>query len=100
MSDVRRREIICSLFLIGKDILKLCIQCLVFTILFSVCIENGWLGSEEMINRELFWGLYRTFLVAVPMIVFFAGLWACIRWISSRMRIFLRIRLSCAVLKL
>lgn len=74
MSDVRKREIICSLLLIGKDILKLFVQCLAFTILFSVCMENGWLGTEEVVTREIFWRLYGTFLAVVPLLVIFRGI--------------------------
>ena len=73
MSDARKREIICSLFLIVKDILKLFIQGLIAAILISVCMENGWIFREEMITREIFWKLYKSILAVVPLIVFLRG---------------------------
>lgn len=61
-----------TVMLILKDLLKLSMQCLVFTILFSVCFENGWIFQNQVeISHEDFTHLYLTCCIVVPFIVFY-----------------------------
>lgn len=74
--DVKRRKVICCLFLIIKDTIKLLANCLIATILCSICIENGWIfqGDTTEISYDMFWKLYSAIFVLVPLILFYRGL--------------------------
>lgn len=74
MDTFKRRKIFCSLFLIVKDVIKLLADCLIATILCSICIENGWIFSYQTeITYELFWRLYCSVIILVPLIAFYRG---------------------------
>ena len=47
MKDVRTKERILTITLIVKDAISLLSHCLIATILASVCIENGWILSND-----------------------------------------------------
>ena len=74
--DVKRRKVIYCLFLIIKDTIKLLANCLIATILCSICIENGWIlqGNTTEISHDMFWKLYSAIFVLVPLILFYRGL--------------------------
>ena len=61
---------------IVKDIIRLLVQCLITTILVSVCMENGWILSNHAtdVSSDMFWTLYSSICVLVPIIMFHRGL--------------------------
>lgn len=75
MKDTQIRKIICMIMLIVKDGVKLLAQCLIATILASICMENGWILSYYTTNvsYDMFWKLYSTIFVLVPLVMFYRG---------------------------
>lgn len=76
MKSVQTRKIILTIILIIKDATMWIIRCLIATILFSVCVENGWILSNdtEDISYTMFWELYSAILILVPLIMFYKGI--------------------------
>lgn len=76
MRNIKNKKHITTIALIIKDIIKLSLQCIVATILASICIENGWILSYEPtdISHAMFWKLYSLIFILVPLIVFYRGI--------------------------
>lgn len=76
MKDTQIRKIICMIMLIMKDFIKLLMQCLIATILVSICIENGWILSncDTDVSYAMFWKLFSDIFVFVPLIMFYRGI--------------------------
>lgn len=76
MKNIQKREIVLTIMLIVKDAIMWIIRCLIATILFSVCVENGWILSNDNsdISYTMFWELYSTILIVVPLIMFYRGI--------------------------
>lgn len=70
------RTIILTVMLIVKDAIKWIIRCLIATILVSVCMENGWILSNDNVDVSyaMFWKLYSAIFVLVPLIMFYRGI--------------------------
>lgn len=70
------RTIILTVMLIVKDAIKWIIRCLIATILVSVCMENGWILSNDNVevSYAMFWKLYSAIFVLVPLIMFYRGI--------------------------
>ncbi len=75
MKDTRIRKTICMIMLIVKDGIKLLAQCLIATILVSICMENGWILSNYAsdVSYDIFWKLYSAIFLLVPLIMFYRG---------------------------
>lgn len=58
-----------------KDGIKLLTQCLIATILVSICMENGWILSDYVadVSYDMFWKLYSAIFVLVLFIMFYRG---------------------------
>lgn len=69
MKNIQAKKIV-------KDIIRLLVQCLITTILVSVCMENGWILSNHAtdVSSDMFWTLYSSICVLVPIIMFHRGL--------------------------
>ena len=75
MKNIKAKKIIYTIMLIVKDSIRLLTQCLITTILVSVCLENGWLLSYYAtdVSFDMFWNLYSAIFVLVPIILFYRG---------------------------
>lgn len=73
MKDIQIRKIICMIMLIVKDCIKLLLQCLIATILVSICMENGWILPDCVtdVSYDMFWALYSSIIVLVPFVMFY-----------------------------
>lgn len=76
MKSVQTKKIVLTIMLIVKDAIMWIIRCLIATILCSVCVENGWILSNDTtdISYTMFWKLYSTILTLVPLIMFYRGI--------------------------
>lgn len=75
MNHLTKQEKVCSVILIIKDVFLLLAQCLIVTILCSVCIENGWVTSfQTEVSYDMFWKIYSSVFVLVPLILFYRGI--------------------------
>lgn len=76
MKDVRTKERILTITLIVKDAISLLLHCLIATILASVCIENGWILSNDTadVSYTMFWKLYSVIVTLVPLIMIYRGI--------------------------
>lgn len=76
MESVQIRKIILTIMLIVKDAIMWMIRCLIATILFSVCVENGWILSNYAtdVSYTMFWKLYSVIFILVPLIIFYRGI--------------------------
>lgn len=61
---------------IVKDAIIWASRCLIATILVGVCIENGWILSNNSIDVSyaMFWDLYSVIFTLVPLIMFYRGI--------------------------
>lgn len=76
MKTIRIKEYTLTIALIVKDVIVLLFQCLIATILVSVCIENGWILSNDTadVSYAMFWKLYSAIFTLVPLIMFYRGI--------------------------
>lgn len=76
MKNVRIKKYILTIASIVKDVIVLLFQCLIATILVSVCIENGWILSNDIadVSYAMFWKLYSGIFILVPLIMFYRGI--------------------------
>lgn len=76
MKNVKAKECILTILSIIKDLIVLLFQCLIATILVSVCIENGWIlsNSSTNVSYAIFWDLYSVIFTLVPLIMFYRGI--------------------------
>ena len=76
MKNRQARKIICMIKLIIKDSIKLLGDCLIATILVSVCMENGWILSKYTteVSNDMFWKLFSAIFVLVPIVMFYRGI--------------------------
>lgn len=60
---------------IYKDAVIMIIRCFIATVLFSVCVKNGWIFNNQSIDisYNTFWKLYSCSFVFVPIILFYKG---------------------------
>lgn len=72
--NLHTREKLLSVMLVFKDICRLLIKIFCATVLFCVCVENGWLSPliplYDITNKE-FWAVYWCLLCVVPFIIFY-----------------------------
>ena len=76
MKNLKTKEHILTIALIIKDVIILFLQCLIATVLVCVCIENGWILSNDTteVSNAMFWKLYSAIFIFVPLIMFYRGI--------------------------
>lgn len=56
-----------------KDILSLFIYALNITILYCICVQNGWVFTQRTISNEMFVFIYRNIICIIPFISAYHG---------------------------
>ena len=56
-----------------KDILCLFISALNVTVLYCICVQNGWFFMQKTISNEMFMYIYRNIVYIIPFISAYHG---------------------------
>lgn len=61
--------------LIIEDAVVMLIRCLIATVLYSICMQNGWIFSTTTIDvsYDKFWKIYSSISALIPIILFYKG---------------------------